>query len=543
MALHIQMSEEALRELRRSALINRLVSFGVCAGLLLLFGGILYFTILIIAGDVPTEFISYTPTADDGPPTTQPVTRELSSKSAATSPSVTPSVIVAQNAVSAVAAPVSIDTTGDISFDDLTVSLDMGSLGDGLGSGGEGLGSSVAGGSTLEGSFYDLKLTRTGAPSKIANVVMKDKTGKRYTRNGKAFPALVIARGSWVGWPGSGGAGSLPEQLPSKQHDVLTVLRKFHDEKWNQQVLAKDYYSPKTKLYASSFYIPFVAASYAPEAYNCSEKVQDGGWICVYQGRVRAPKTGKFRFIGTGDDYLGVRFNNEEVLQAGYLVPALFNPSAPGSSTFHLSGMQKPDAPSRKHWADVKAGRKPGFEGYELIQMEGCDVWNTELGGLTAGKTFSVKEGETYPIQVVISEIPGGAFGCVLLIEDVTNGKSPKGVKYDLFRTNFNMPTKAQFFGVVEKSNFEVHKQMVEQDIKNGKKPETARVKDDLYNNFAAAIEKLSEQMQEGTAAENAKFPQTPWPNSFFARGRPDTVDKIQAPAINDDSLIWTAVP
>lgn len=542
MALHIQMSEEALRELKRTALMNRLVSFGVCAGLLLLFGGILYFTILIIAGDVPTEFITYTPPSEDGPPTNQPVNKELSSKSAATTPSVTPSVIVAQNAVSAVAAPVSIDTTGDFSFDDLTVSMDMGGLGDGLGSGGAGLGSGTPGGSTLEGTFYDLKLTRSGAPSKIANVVKKDKNGKTYMRNGKPFPALVISRGSWVGWPGSGGAGTLPDQMPSKTNDVITVLHEFHTKKWNQQVLAP-YYSPSTKLYASSFYIPFVSASYAPEAYQCAEKVQDGGWVCVYKGRVRAPKTGKFRFIGTGDDYLGVRFNNEPVLEAGYIVPSLFKPEAPGSSTFHISGMGDPNGASQKHWQNVKAGKVPGFEGYELVQVKGCDVWNRELGGLTAGKTFSVKEGEVYPIQVVISEIPGGAFGCMLLIEDVTDGKKPAGAKYDLFRTNFNMPTKAQFFGVVEKSSFEVQKQLVEQDIKDGKKPETARVKDDPYNKFAEAIEKLSEDIQEGKAAANAKLPGTPWANSFFPRGRPDTVDKIQAPDLNEDSPIWTAVP
>ena len=417
--------------------------------------------------------------------------------------------------------------------------MDMGSLGDGLGDGGAGLGSGTPGGSALEGTFYDLKLTRSGAPSKIANVVKKNKDGKTYMRKGKPFPALVISRASWVGWPGSGGAGTLPQEgLPGRDKEVAAVLHDFLTNKWNTQVLSP-YYSPSTKLYATSFYIPFVAASYAPEAYNCSDAVQDGGWICVYKGRVRAPKTGKFRFIGTGDDYLGVRFNNEVVLEAGYRIPSLYDPSNPGSTAWWVSGAGDRD----KHWAAVKSGKLKGFEGYELIQVKGCDTWNKELGGLTAGKTFSVKEGETYPIQIAISEIPGGGFGCMLLIEDVTNGKSPAGSKYDIFRTGFNMPTRAQFFDVVEKSNFETHKMLVEQDIKEGKKPESARLKEDAYDKFHDAIEKLSTDIADGKAPANAPFPKTSWNNTFFWGGRPPTVDKIQAPDINEDSPIWVAVP
>lgn len=545
------MSEEALRELKRTALINRLVSFGVCTGLLLLFGGILYFTILIIAGDVPTEFIAYTPPSEDGPPTNQPTNKELSSKSAATAPSVTPSVIVAQNAVSAVAAPMSIDTTGDMSFDDLTVSMDMGSLGDGLGSGGAGLGSGTPGGSTLEGTFYDLKLTRTGAPSKVATVVKKNKDGKTYMRNGKPFPALVIAPINWVGWNGSGGVASLPPaknaenkngvEYVNGQANVLRLLKEFHNRKWDTRVFAP-YFVPDTKLYTSSFYIPYTNASYAPEAYQCADRVQDGGWVCVYKGRVRAPKTGKFRFVGTGDDYLGVRFNNEVVLQAGYLIPSLFE--EPGVATHHLSGMKDPNGGAQKVWADVKAGKVPALAGQELVQVKGCDVWNKELGGLVAGKVFSVKEGETYPIQVVISEVPGGAFGCMLLIEDVTDGKKPLGGKYDLFRTNFNMPTRAQYFGLVEGSNFKVTQEAIEQQIKEGKLTEDKRLKDDVYQKFYETIEQLSQDILDGKATDATPLPGAgKWNNFFFRDRRPQKVGDIQAPDLNEDSPIWTAVP
>lgn len=149
------MSDEALRKLKRDAMMSNVVSLGVCLGMLLLFGSILYFTVLIIQGEIPTEFIAYVPQSEDGPPTNAPVSKELTSKSVTTNPNVTPSVIVAQNAVGPVAAPVSIDTAGDLSFDQIDMSMDM-SLGDGLGTGGSGMGSGASGGSALEGTFYDL---------------------------------------------------------------------------------------------------------------------------------------------------------------------------------------------------------------------------------------------------------------------------------------------------------------------------------------------------------------------------------------------------
>lgn len=540
MALHIQMSEEALQQLRRQAFTNRLVSFGVCAGLLLLFGGILYFTILMIQGEVPAEFIAYQPPAEDGPPTPNPVQRELSSRSAASSPTVTPSVIVAANATSAVAAPVSFDTTGDLQIGEFDLSLGMGAgLGDGLGSGGQGLGSGTPGGSSLEGTFYDLKLTRGGAPSTIPNIVKKDKNGKTYMKNGKPFPALVISKGSWVGWPGSGGNGSLPEgNLPGRENEVCKVLYDFLTNKWNTSVLSK-YYSPSTKLYASSIYVPFVSASYAPEAYNCSDTCQDAAWICVYKGRVRAPKTGKFRFIGTGDDYIGVRFNNEVVLEAGYRIPSLFKPDNPGDHSWWVSGAGDRD----KHWAKIRAGQLKGFEGYELIQVKGCNTWNNQLGGLTAGKTFSVKEGQSYPIQIAISEIPGGGFGAVLLIEDVTNGKSPAGATYDIFRTNLDLPTKSTFFSVVEKANYETWKNAIEQDIKDGKKDASARPAPDVYDKFKEKVEELNQQIIDKAKPESTPFPKMPWSNTFFHGRRPASAEMVDGPGFNEDSPVWTAVP
>lgn len=439
MALHIQMSDDALRKLKRAALLGKLISFGICAGFMLLFGSILYFTILIIQGEVPAEFIAYQPPAEDGPPTNNPVQKELTSKHSTTTPTVTPSVIVAQNAVGAVAAPVSLDTTGELDFEmDMNLDMDM-DLGEGLGSDGGGLGSSTAGGSALEGTFYDLKMTRGGAPSKIANVYDKDKNGRPLKdKNGKFYKVLTIQN------------DRVPEGVqvkPNKQQEVMNVLSAFFKSKWNRKEFAP-YYESKQKLYASNFYLPMGKAEYAPIAYKCADVCQDSGWVCVYRGRVRAPKTGTFRFIGVGDDLLAVRFNGNHVLEAGYRLPTLV-----GKEDFNWWVSTTNPQARDKYWAAVKSGVLKEHEEFELIPFKELPKWNAALGGLTAGKSFKVVEGKEYPIEILISEIPGGGFGFFLFIEDITNGKAPRGSKYDVFRTNFLLPDKKEIQDMLKKEN------------------------------------------------------------------------------------------
>ena len=52
------------------------------------------------------------------------------------------------------------------------------------------------------------------------------------------------------------------------------------------------------------------------------------------------------------------------------------------------------------------------------------------MGGVVAGKSFKVKQGNVYPIEILISEIPGGEFGMTLLLEEVgmaPMSKDPNG--------------------------------------------------------------------------------------------------------------------
>ena len=410
MAIHIQMSEEAELELKRASMRNKLSSLLAC--LLFVGGGglILALTVIFIAAEAPPEFLAYTPPAENLPPTNEPTTQQLSSKAASPSSSVAPSVIV-----STAAAPVAmaqVDVPMDDSMD-VGVSVDLGmglgdGLGDGLGEGGNGLGSGKAGGSALEGTFYDLKQTRNGSPTGLV----------------------------------SGGAG---------EHKVLEVLHGFL-KSWSEASLNKYYKSPQ-KLFASNFYVPVALAKYGPIAYGVGDKVKEGAWMAIYRGKVRAPKSGKFRFVGTGDECVAVRFNRKTVLEAGYRLPSRWPNGAKVSGPDHA-----------KYAQEIKDGKAKEHKGYEFIKLNGINIWNNELGGLTAGTVFEVEEGKSYPIEVMITEVPGGKFGVMLFIEDMSEGlksNNPSN-KYHLFRTNFATPDEKQILELLRKdgcavgSNLEV---------------------------------------------------------------------------------------
>ena len=389
MAIHIQMSEDAEKELKKASLRNKLSALLSCILFILLGGGILVYVVYNVVAAEPASFVSYKPKAKPNAKTTrkQPSEENAIQEESSASDPTTP--VIVSNSPTAVSMPIATtmaDMGEGLSADiGLGEGFGAGDLGDGLGGGGDGLGSKEGGGSTLEGTFYDLKMKRNGAPSGLN---------------------------------------------PSDQAGVVTALAKFFSS-WNERELDK-YYKSETKLYASSWYLPVANAKYGPIAYEVGDPKQPedkweckpATWLAVYRGRVIAPKTGKFRFIGTGDDFIAVRFNRKTVLEAGYRAPTFFDKKNPTAS--YISEPAKREVFLRE--------RKT--KGYEMItSVTGCGKWNSEIGGLVAGETFSVKEGETYDIEIAITEIPGGCFGFVLFIEDVTDGKNSHAKQYDLFRT------------------------------------------------------------------------------------------------------------
>lgn len=164
----------------------------------------------------------------------------------------------------------------------------------------------------------------------------------------------------------------------------------------------------------------------------------------MYRGKVRAPKSGRFRFVGTADDLIAVRFGNRMVLEAGWCIPSTYS-AGQGIKTGTRGALKSPHG--QAYHQAIKEGQDPNHKRYVIAPYEGVPKWNGELGGLTAGTPFRVKEGDTYPIEILISDVAGAAFGFVLLLdeydEETKSWKFP-GETLDLFRTNFSEPNKIE---------------------------------------------------------------------------------------------------
>ncbi len=411
MALHIQMTPEAEAQLRRNALRNKLSSLLACTIFMLVGGSILYFTAIFISKAMPPAFDVYQPAAENAAPSNKPKVKELTSKSTPTSSSVAPSVIVSAGASPVAMAEVEIPSA-DMPIGtgmEIDLGLDAG-LGEGLGDSGGGMGSGDAGGSALEGTFYDFKQTAKGASSGIVYDTKTKSTSK--------------------------------ESL----NKMAAVIGEFC-RSWNPNVLNK-YYQAKEKRYAPHFYIPSVRAEYGPIAFGAEKIIKPALWAAVYRGKVRAPKAGRFRFVGMGNHLIAVRFKKDLVLEAGWAVPSMHKPSDKNPwGTWAMKGTDK------NYQAAIKAGKDRDHKDYKLYPNAGTPGWNGGLGGLVGGKIFTVKEGEICEIEVLVTDPAGGDFGFVLLIEDVDNPVMEKGKPlFDLFRTNFLAPDQKSLNEAFEKA-------------------------------------------------------------------------------------------
>ena len=253
-------------------------------------------------------------------------------------------------------------------------------------------GAASANKNALVGTFYDLKQTKNRKPTEIGEATKFD-------------------------------------DMVNKTRDVLS---NFVKQGWNERSLSNYYQAPQ-KLYQTRIAMPSMAAEAAPKAFNCEKEVTGSRWVVIYRGVVRPPKSGKFRFVGAGDDVLVVRFNGQNIFDYGY-------ESATANIKLHRHLAQL-TSNTDKEW---KKSRR------DLAMPEPIEVRNyptgaltKDLGGLAVGKEFEVTGDKDYPIEILVSEIPGVYFCAYLMIEEVgvTYPTTPGGLPLiPLFRTSGDLP-------------------------------------------------------------------------------------------------------
>jgi len=212
------------------------------------------------------------------------------------------------------------------------------------------------------------------------------------------------------------------------------IIREFINGGWKDRDLEKYYQSPQ-KLYQTKVYIQ-VAATAAPAAFNCPE-VEPSRWIVVYRGTVTPPVTGKYRFVGAADDVMVVRFNRKNVFDHGYTSGTTGVSLASEAVQAVIKGESK-DTEILNQLGKAYPMPMP----VEFYKYESLPGITSAIGGFAQGEEFYAVAGTAYPIEILLSEIPGGGFYADLLIEQM-------GQKYittqgtpilPLFRTDSDFP-------------------------------------------------------------------------------------------------------
>ena len=220
----------------------------------------------------------------------------------------------------------------------------------------------------LPGNFYDFKQTAAGKPSAMfGNPEATDIFG--------------------------------PEN--AKQNDLFRKeLRAFIvDKRWSPAALTDKFKAPDT-LYAGQIFVPNMRANGAPQAYGMKENVRGSRWMAHYKARVICPQNAKFRFVGSADDYIIIRWNNRVALDAGYYQ------AATGTENLYADF-------GDKRFAETHPCPK-------LVFPVRCGPW------------VQMTAGQEVPIEIAFGELPGGDFYVVAFIE--VAGPDGKGTGLKLLR-------------------------------------------------------------------------------------------------------------
>ena len=283
----------------------------------------------------------------------------------------------------------------------------------------------VASEDMLQGLFYDLKQTRDGRPNKDFS--------------------SVSSNGEFTG-------ENLASTLKVVQPFVNSSWQKKYDIKGRMNYSALNtYYSPTTPVWISNFYIGDTSSKTAPQAFGYPDDVKPNCWICIYSGYVVAPFSGKFRFVGFGDDFLVVRFNQSIVFDYGRISATLGvalgteKRSTLTSSTADSEKSQPSKNPIMRVMPTINKGESgETFYSKNRLVIRSPEYMNTNSNfgsGLANGSVINVRQGEVIPIEILVGDL-GGDFNYVLFVErlDANGMAQDQNNSLLLFRTSEDLP-------------------------------------------------------------------------------------------------------
>lgn len=213
------------------------------------------------------------------------------------------------------------------------------------------------------------------------------------------------------------------------------ALVDFTTHGWRDITLNKYFQAPDS-LYQSKLYIPSMSADEAPAAFNVADKVKPGRWAIVYRGTVTPPRSGKFRFVGGADDVLVVRFNGRNVFDHGW-----YSGTTDARISQNFKALMNPE--KNEGLERIMRRHYPMPLPLQTFTYQTTKNINQQIGGMAVGPVFEAIAGREYPIDILLSELPGGLFCGSLLIQEqgVPYDKAPSGAPIlPIFRFDKSVP-------------------------------------------------------------------------------------------------------
>jgi len=182
--------------------------------------------------------------------------------------------------------------------------------------------------------------------------------------------------------------GKAVEKYDVHGPDFTNNVLKLQGDGFSNTAFRKFFKAPDA-LYLTQLAIPTSNANAGPEFFNVADKVKPSGWLVVYNGMISTPRDIKFRFIGTGDDYISVFSHGR---------PKMINA-----------------------WPDMRQSVMGRWTPSETIDNDAASP--LPGGALVKGDWITLRRGDKIDISIAIGERPGGKVGFVLMVEE-------KGVEY-----------------------------------------------------------------------------------------------------------------
>ena len=364
MSIHIELSEEAKRKLEKDKKVSTISSLVVAVMTIFLLALILGLFILPNFTKEEVQIVTYTANSTkDDEPVAEKVKTNVQRKPSAPSSAPVKTIVAATTSVTSIPTVDAVEPVESIEFgagDDFGAGWGSGS-GSGSGGGGTQTAFGRTGGGGLEGTFFDLKQTRSKKDSKI---------GKYYKEN---------------------------EGIGPRQGYMKSEFRDLEKSRFSESSLREFFSSASKVSFTDLVMTATTKAEEGPKSFGVQKDVEPSGWTVVYEGTITPQKPGEYQFVGLFDDVMFVYVNDRMVLD-GSLQSFYTNFPKPkmGGTTM------RPNTPLIEgKWVKLTPGTR-----IKIVVAE-------SPGGSMGGGLFIREKGKTYRQEKGADVLPPFAVGAV----------------------------------------------------------------------------------------------------------------------------------